>query len=364
MPHAAPPGALGHHGEVATPPVTTDPDQAVAVLRSGGLVGFPTETVYGLAAVATNPDAVRRVFAVKGRPVDHPLIVHLPDVSHAARWADPVPPTLGALAAALWPGPLTVVVRAGPAVPPEVTGGRPTVALRVPAHPLALEVLARLGDAVAAPSANRFGRVSPTTAADVVADLDGDVDLVLDGGPCGVGVESTIVDLTGDVPEVLRTGAVTATDLARILATEVRTWSGDGAARAPGMLAAHYAPRARVVVADDAAGAAGLLAGLLGDLPGSTRVAVLAGTADELDAVAAAAGAAGVPDEGAGVELVPLEPVGDPDGFAHSLYARLRQADRLGCAAVVVVAPAAVGVGQAVRDRLARAATGSLNPPR
>jgi len=344
---------------MATPEVTTDARVAADVLRSGGLVGLPTETVYGLAALATDTDAVRRVFAVKGRPADHPLIVHLPDVTHAARWADPVPEALAPLAAALWPGPLTVVVRAAAHVPAEVTGGRPTVALRVPAHPLALEVLALLDDGVAAPSANRFGRVSPTCAADVVADLDGDVDLVLDGGPCAVGVESTIVDLTGDVPEVLRTGAVSAAALERIVGGEVRSWSGQGAARAPGMLAAHYAPTARVLVADDVGGAVDLLAGVrpvtgtADAAHGSVRVALLAGTADDLEALAAAV------DATAGFEPVALEPVGDADGYAHHLYARLRQADRLGCAVVLAVAPPAAGVGVAVRDRLGRAAAGS-----
>jgi len=349
--------AVGSHdGGVRSPQVTTDVDAAVAVLQAGGLVGLPTETVYGLAALATDVEAVRRVFAVKGRPVDHPLIVHLPDATHADRWADPVPDALAPLAAALWPGPLTVVVRAEAHVPTEVTGGRPTVALRVPAHPLALEVLIRLDAAVAAPSANRFGRVSPTTAADVVADLDGDVDLVLDGGPCEVGVESTIVDLTGEVPEVLRAGAVTADELAHILGGEVRSWAGDGAARAPGMLAAHYAPTARVLVADSAAEAASLLSAVIGaGGPEPRPVAIVAGTADELESLVQAAGHG---------DVVALEPVGDADGFARSLYARLRQVDRLGCGAVVVVAPPAVGVGLAVRDRLARAATASVIPPR
>lgn len=346
-----------------TSEVTTDPRAAADVLRAGGIVGLPTETVYGLAALATDAEAVRRVFAVKGRPVDHPLIVHLPDASHAARWADPVPDALAPLAAALWPGPLTVVVRAAAHVPPEVTGGRPTVALRVPAHPLALEVLGLLDDAVAAPSANRFGRVSPTCAADVVADLDGDVDLVLDGGPCEVGVESTIVDLSADVPEVLRTGAVSADEVARIVGGAVRSWSGEGAARAPGMLAAHYAPTARVLVAYDVAGALDLLGGTAagGAAAGGAasagtaegRVALLAGTAEALETLGAGLADAGVSD------VVALEPVGGPDGFARSLYARLRQADRLGCAVVLVVAPPATGVGVAVRDRLARAAAGS-----
>jgi L-threonylcarbamoyladenylate synthase len=337
--------ATGHDGQV--PELTSDVDAAVAVLRAGGLVGLPTETVYGLAAHARNPEAVRRVFTVKGRPPTHPLIVHLPDVSHVARWAATVPDTLGPLAAALWPGPLTVVVRAGPDVVAEVTGGRDTVALRVPAHPLALEVLGRLDDGVAAPSANRFGGVSPTTAAHVVADLGDDVDLVLDGGPCAVGVESTIVDLSGARPEVLRTGAVSASQLSSLLGAEVVTWSGDGDARAPGMLASHYAPHAAVLVIDEV----GAAAVVTRRIPEVGLVAVLASTTGQLDAVRAAL--VGFDDR-----LVDLEPVGDADGFAHELYDRLRQVDRLGCAAVIVVAPPPEGIGVAVRDRLTRAAAG------
>ena len=335
------------------PVITTDVDAAVAVLRAGGLVGFPTETVYGLAAVATNPDAVARIFAVKGRPADHPLIVHLPDASHVGRWTDHTPAALEVLAAALWPGPLTIVVTAGNNVSSVVTGGRPTVALRVPAHPVALEVLRRLGEAVAAPSANRFGKVSPTTAAHVAADLGHDVDLVLDGGPCDVGVESTIVDLTGDHPEVLRTGAVTAAQLSRLLGEPVEVWAGDGAARAPGMLASHYAPTARVVVVDAPGDAGSALAAASVAGPVVGPVAVLAGTVTELDDCQLSLRSVGVN------EVVELEPVGGADGFARHLYDRLRQVDRLGCVAVVVVAPPAGGVGDAVRDRLERAATGS-----
>jgi len=336
---------------VTGPEVTSDVDAAVAVLRAGGLVGLPTETVYGLAALATNPDAVARIFAVKGRPADHPLIVHLPDVSHVERWTDHVSPHVEVLAAALWPGPLTIVVPAGANVPSVVTGGRPTVALRVPAHGLALEVLRRLGEAVAAPSANRFGKVSPTRAAHVAADLGDDVDLVLDGGPCDVGVESTIVDLCGEHPEVLRTGAVTAHELSELLGEPVGVWAGDTASRAPGMLASHYAPTAHVVVVDTADDAGSALHASGVGVTGP--VALLAGTLAELDRCRDALGSVGVTD------VIELEPTGDANGFAQHLYDRLRQVDRLGCVAVVVVAPPPGGVGDAVRDRLARAAAGS-----
>jgi len=332
---------------VSEPEVTSDVDAAVAVLRRGGVVGLPTETVYGLAAMASNPEAVRRIFAIKGRPSDHPLIVHLPDASHLDNWAVNIPEVARRLAAELWPGPLTLVLPAAPSVPTEVTGGRPTVAVRVPAHPMALAVLRGVGEGLAAPSANRFGAVSPTRADHVVADLGGDVDLVLDGGSCDVGVESTIVDFSGAEPCVLRTGAIPVARLAAIVGGPVPTETG-GPARAPGMLAAHYAPRAQVVMTGPDHPVT-----LTTPAGASPRVAVLAGTTDEVLEVASLLAAAGMAD------VVELEPVGDAAGFAQRLYDRMRQADRLGCTHLVVVPPPAGGLGDAVRDRLARAAVGS-----
>lgn len=314
--------------------------RAAEVIRAGGLVAFPTETVYGLGADATDPAAVARIFAAKGRPVDHPLIVHLGDAGLVEAWADVVPPEAHLLADAFWPGPLTLLLWRSPKAPDAVTGGRDTVGLRVPDHPLALRLLDAVGDGVAAPSANRFGRVSPTTAADVVADLGDAVDLVLDGGPCLVGVESTIVDLTGGAPVVLRPGGVGLDRLAEVLGREVPVHTGpapDRAARAPGMLASHYAPTARVVLAD-AATAAEVAAGLVARDEG--RVGLLApGVTDGLSA-----------------EVIELEPAGTPEEYARLLYARLRQADRLRIDWLVCVPPVARGVGVAVRDRLARAA--------
>ncbi|MBI1844800.1 MAG: threonylcarbamoyl-AMP synthase, partial [Actinobacteria bacterium] len=218
---------------------------AVGVLRAGGLVAFPTETVYGLGADASNDEAVRRIFAVKGRPTDHPLIVHLGDADQLDAWAREIPSDARLLAAACWPGPLTLVLWRSSAVSDVVTGGRDSVGLRVPSHPVALELLRAFGGGVAAPSANRFGRVSPTTAAHVVADLGDDVDLVLDGGPCAVGVESTIVDLTGEAPMLLRQGGVSIETIEGVIGRAVIA-TAEGPARAPGMLAAHYAPTARV----------------------------------------------------------------------------------------------------------------------
>ena len=206
-------------------------------------MAVPTETVYGLGADAANADAVRRVFAVKGRPLDHPLIVHVASASALARWAVDVPPAAEALAAACWPGPLTVVLHRRPDVDPTVAGGRDTIALRVPAHPLTLAVLDAFDGGIAAPSANRFGHVSPTTAQHVRDDLGDDVDLVLDGGPCTVGVESTIVDLTVEPPSVLRPGGIPLAALEAIVDGPVRG-EDTGPRRAPGMLASHYAPHA------------------------------------------------------------------------------------------------------------------------
>lgn len=316
--------------------------RAVAVLRRGGLVALPTETVYGLGADASADDAVRRVFVVKGRPADHPLIVHVADADRLADWVAEVPPSARVLATEFWPGPLTLLLRRGPHVSDVVTGGRPTVAVRVPAHPVTLAVLRAFRGGIAAPSANRFGKVSPTTAAHVRADLGDDVDMVLDGGPCAIGVESTIVDLTGARPAVLRTGAITAERLSEVLGVPVDRADDEpspgpaGGARAPGMLDSHYAPDARVhlVDADDAVD---VLADLLAANDG--LVGLLApGVMDD------------VPDA-----VVELEPAGPPDDYAAVLYARLRQADRLGLRHLVCVPPPTEGIGSAVIDRLQRA---------
>lgn len=318
--------------------------QAAEVLRSGGLVAFPTETVYGLGADASNDDAVRRIFAVKGRPTDHPLIVHLGDATQLDQWAATVPPAARLLADAFWPGPLTMLVEGSPLVSLVVTGGRSSVGLRVPDHPVAQELLRAFGGGIAAPSANRFGRVSPTTAAHVLADLGEEVDLILDGGPCRVGVESTIVDLTGERPVVLRTGGVSLDRLAEVLGHEVEIELSSApntrGARAPGMLEAHYAPSARVVVSSES-DVVDVLVHELGTASGP--VGLLAGSA-----------LLGLPED-----IVELEPAGSADHYASVLYSRLRQADRLGLSVLVCVPPPAVGVGLAVHDRLRRASASS-----
>ncbi len=300
-----------------------DLEAAIARLRAGGLVAFPTETVYGLGADARREDAVRRVFAVKGRPADHPLILHFANAAGALAAAREVPEAARVLADALWPGPLTLVLRRAAWVPDVVTGGQDTVGVRVPAHPIAQALLAGLGAPIAAPSANRFGAVSPTTAAHVRADLGDDVDLVLDGGPATVGLESTIVDLTCDPPTILREGGVSREELGALLAL-APPGTAHGGVRAPGTLAAHYAPRARVrLVAPDALAAEHARLSALG-----ARVTVLEAPRDAAETAA----------------------------LARDLYARLRGADDAEMDVVLAVLPAPHGLGAAIADRLRRAA--------
>ncbi|WP_261379359.1 L-threonylcarbamoyladenylate synthase [Denitratisoma sp. DHT3] len=324
-------------------------ERAVLLLRAGELVAIPTETVYGLGADAANPAAVARIFAAKGRPADHPLIVHIPDAGHLERWARDIPPAARALAAAFWPGPLTLILKRQPTVPDAVTGGQDTVGLRVPGHPLARALLAAFAAAggsggIAAPSANRFGRISPTSADHVREELGDKVALILDGGPCAVGIESTIVDLSRGAPAILRPGAITAAQIAAVLqGAPVDADTGNAAAaaapRVSGSLEAHYAPVTpiRLVAPADlettaqALRARGQRPALLTLMPG----------ADD-DRLAAGADAA---------------------AYAHNLYAALRQLDHLGADLILVETPPATEAWQAVHDRLGRAAAGATGKP-
>jgi L-threonylcarbamoyladenylate synthase len=308
--------------------------RAAEVLRRGGLVAVPTETVYGLGADARNELAVRRIFAVKGRPSTHPLIVHVASLDEARAWAAELPPSAERLARAFWPGPLTLVLRRSALASDAVTGGQDTVGLRVPDHPLTLALLEAMGSGIAAPSANRFGRVSPTTAQHVRDELGDDVDEVLDGGPSRVGVESTIVDVTGEPPRLLRPGGVPTEDIERVLGQPLVDATRATDVRAPGMLASHYAPRAGLWLVD----AAHLGAEAQARLAAGLRVVVLA------PASVAAPEAA-----------LRLEVPADAEGFARVLYARLREADALGDV-ILAVPPPDTGLGLAVRDRLSRAA--------
>ncbi len=317
--------------ESATPEAL---QRAVDVLRRGGLLGLPTETVYGLAADAENELAVRRIFAVKGRPSTHPLIVHLAHSAAVREWVAALPAEAESLAAAFWPGPLTLVLPRSTRASDAVTGGQGTVAVRVPAHPVTQAVLRAFGGGLAAPSANRFGRVSPTRAEHVVADLGSDVDLVLDGGPSSLGVESTIVDLSGPMPALLRPGGVTREALEEVLGRAVPTrLVGD--VRSPGMLPSHYAPRAGLVLASRSA--AGRVASEL--LRAGRRVAVC-----------------GPPDVDAPAGAVHLPLPDDVRELARALYDVLRAVDAAGVDVAVVVTPDEAGLGLAVLDRLRRAA--------
>jgi L-threonylcarbamoyladenylate synthase len=326
--------------------VTQDVDVVVGVLRHGGLAVLPTETVYGLGADATQPRAVARVYAAKGRPADHPLIVHLASVDEVPRWARDVPPYAWRLAEASWPGPLTLVLQRGGLAGHHVTGGHETVGLRVPDHPLTREVLRRLGGGVAAPSANRFGRVSPTSVSHVLDELGGvlraDRDVVLDGGRCDVGVESTILDCTGPAPVILRPGAVSEEQVGEI--GGVRVDSRPSTVRAPGVLASHYAPRAVVRV---------IPAASLDSIAGRE----LAGRQEATVGVLAPAGCS--TPSGA----VRLADPQDVEDYAAVLYAALREADALGLTVVLAVPPTGPGLAVAVRDRLTMAAAGAVAGP-
>lgn len=301
--------------------------RAAQALASGHLVAFPTETVFGLGADALDAAAVARIFAAKGRPSDHPLIVHVSGAEHLDALAEAVPPFAAALADAYWPGPLTLILRRAEAVPDAVTGGQHTVGVRVPRHPVALELLRAFealgGRGVAAPSANRFGRVSPTTAAAVRDELGavlGPDDLILEGEPSDVGIESTIVDCTGSAPVILRPGAITA---AMIEATTgLPLGERVGEIRVSGSLASHYAPVASVVLDGEPRPGDGLIALRAHPTPpGAVRLA-----------------------EPATVEE-----------YAQQLYGALRAADERGIARVVAIAPEGNGLAVAIRDRLQRA---------
>jgi L-threonylcarbamoyladenylate synthase len=322
------------------PPEAASLSGAVAELLKGNLVAFPTETVYGLGADATNPDAVAKVFAAKGRPADHPLIVHLPPEANIDEWAVRIPEAARRLARAFWPGPLTLILEKSARVPAAVTGGQGTVGIRIPSHPVAQQLLREFaragGGAVAAPSANRFGRVSPTTAQHVRDEFGPDL-RVLDGGECAVGLESTIVDLSCGRVAVLRPGGITREQIAAVLGAEP---GGRDAAspRASGTLAAHYAPGKPLALVDGQS--------LASEIRPDRTVAVLAFR--EPPAGAAVATWIHAPD--------------DPARYGHDLYANLRRLDASAAARIVVERPPGGAAWEAVNDRLSRAAAGAGGP--
>jgi L-threonylcarbamoyladenylate synthase len=328
------------------PPAATDRalDRAAEVLRRGGLVAIPTETVYGLAADALDEEAVDGIFRAKGRPAGNPLIVHVADAAMARSLAAAWPPAAAALAAAFWPGPLTIVVPKGRQVPGNVTAGGDTVALRCPAHPLARRLIERSGLPLAAPSANRSERLSPTTAHHVLASLGNQIDLILDAGPAAAGIESTVVDCTTSPPRILRPGPVAAAAIEEVLGGPVAEGpaaeSAGGPARSPGQLPRHYCPRTPLELpADPPARVAELLAA-------GRRVGWLVLADAEAARRLAASG-----------ELVAVPMPADPAGYARSLYATLHALDARELDRIVADPPPASDAWRAVRDRLSRAAS-------
>jgi L-threonylcarbamoyladenylate synthase len=326
--------------------VRVDPDHpdpaalrtAAETLRNGGLVAFPTETVYGLGAHALDPKAVAGIYAAKARPAYNPLIVHVADAQAAQALVTDWPTTAELLSRAFWPGPLTMVLPKSAVVPAAITAGLPNVGIRVPAHPVALALLREAGIPVAAPSANRFTEVSPTTAQHVIDSLGDAVDVVVDGGPTTVGIESTVVDLTGPTPRVLRPGMISAAQIAAVVGAvdERPVVVAEGAARSsPGMVDRHYAPSARVVLFDDA-----------------TRAAALAEAASvsERGGRVGSIAFAELPVE------VPHKMPANASAYAKRLYATLRSLDSLSCALILIERVPAAPEWAGVRDRIERAA--------
>jgi L-threonylcarbamoyladenylate synthase len=325
--------------------------EAARILRQGGLVAVPTETVYGLGALGTDAAAVLRIFAAKGRPATHALILHVLDLAAARPLAAEIPPLAERLAEAFWPGPLTMVLRRSGAVPDAVTGGGPTVALRAPAHPVIRALLRELGAPIAAPSANRYQSVSPTRASHVAKSLGDAVDLILDGGPCERGIESTVVDLTDpETPRVLRLGALSVADLRALapgIVVDVKVGeqaSGAGAQASPGRDARHYAPRGRIVFAPDAASAFDAATAARAS-DAAARIAVLLRRPPPTAATAADSPCLSVRVLG-----------DDPVTYARNLFDALHEADDLTATLLIVESVPSAPAWAAVHDRLARAA--------
>ena len=295
-------------------------DIAVRALQRDLLVAIPTETVYGLAARASSPSAVKKIFVVKGRPIGHPLILHVANKQDLSLWSQELSSNAHLLAEKYWPGPLTIIVKRNDKVCDEITGGRDTVAIRCPNHPVATELLIRLTDAIVAPSANHFGKVSPTSASHVADDFGDEISVILDGGECSIGVESTIIDCTTEPPQILRAGAISADQIKRECNITIASATGDS--RASGMLDKHYAPNCTVELVDDRKDADVRLNQLNGD-----------GRSSEII------------DFGDDLEM-----------FAHELYARLRDADKRLIDVVITVKPPMSGIGIAINERLEKAA--------
>jgi L-threonylcarbamoyladenylate synthase len=312
-------------------PSTPSIAEAVAILRGGGLLAIPTETVYGLAADARNPEAVARIFALKGRPSDHPLIVHIAGPDAIDTWASTIPESAKKLATHFWPGPLTLILKKRSDVPDAVTGGQDTVGLRSPDHPLTLSLLRAFGGGLAAPSANRFGRISPTSAAHVRDEFGDAAPPILDGGPCSVGIESTIVDLSQDPPRILREGHIRREQLLPFL-PELQSGIGSTSPRVSGSLDAHYAPRTPMRML--------------------ARERLIDASTHNPPSVLLA------------LDLLPVGMQGlslpaQPEAYAHGLYAALRELDSRNAACILIEQPPSGPDWLAVNDRINRALAGA-----
>jgi L-threonylcarbamoyladenylate synthase len=338
-----------------------DPDpalinRAAMCIRSGGLVAFPTETVYGLGADAINRDAVRRIFTAKGRPVTDPLIVHVQSLDAAMPLVRFVPDIAVTLAEQFWPGPLTIVFGRSAAIGDDVTGGLDTVAIRVPAHHVALALVTAAGVPIAAPSANLFSRPSPTRAEHVASDLGDRIDMILDAGPTQVGVESTVLNLTSDPPLILRPGGVSVEQLRKFipdLAVHDSSSSSAQSMASPGMLTKHYAPRKPLVLLEGERRA--IIEHAIRELITADEPAVLLGSRDMVAAVRERL------HDGAAVDFLELGPESEPEAMASRLYAALRECDEVQGHDVIAMQPGGItGIVLALRDRLRRAAAGNI----
>ena len=321
-------------GDASPAPVGATIEDAVAALKRGGLVAFPTETVYGLGADARNEEAISLLYKVKGRPAKHPVIVHIGDASQLDQWAKEVPEGAARLAKAFWPGPLTLVLKRAEGVLDVITGGQDTVAVRVPNHPVALELLNAFGGGLVAPSANKFGRLSPTLASHVVAELGKEVEVVLDGGACSVGIESTIVDCSGEGVSILRPGKITAAQIEAVIGLPLSN-PVEASPRVPGGLARHYSPKAKVHLLK--------------------RVAMIEALTTHkgkrIGALALEVAVSRLPQA-----LQIIEPAVSAE-YARSLYANLRLLDEAGADHILVEMPPDTPGWAGVIDRLRRAAT-------
>ncbi len=321
-----------------------DTELAGKILKNGGIVAIPTETVYGLAANAFDPAAIKKIFEAKGRPQDNPLIVHIWEIGQLETLCRDIPPEAYKLASAFWPGPLTIVLKKKDCVPDEVTAGLPNVAVRFPSHPVAHEIIKAAGVPLAAPSANKSGSPSPTCAAHVLSDLDGKIDAVVDGGECGVGVESTVVSLIGERPRLLRPGGITHEQLTAILGqvdidrAVTQKISDTEKVSAPGMKYRHYAPRCPVKA-------------VCGD--GAKSAEYIRENARQDDAVICYRGFSGVFGK---LPTFPYGDEGDMKTLAHGLFAALRAADTANTKRIFIQCPSDAGIGLAVANRIKKAA--------